>query len=113
MSRWLIAAAVVLMLAGEALASGFWGSGVELDLQCHSADDARQAACRGYIVAVADVFLGDDAQVAGVRPCFRGGTSVAELLDTVTVYIERHPELQHFAAVIVVTMALEEAFPCE
>ena len=31
----------------------------------------------------------------------------------VTGYIERHPELQHFAAVIVVTMALEEAYPCD
>ena len=112
MSRWIIALAY-LVLAGEAHASGFWGSGVELNLQCQSDDDARQAACRGYIVAVADVFLGGGARVAGVRVCFRGGTSVPQLLETVTGYIERHPELQHFAAVIVVTMALEEAFPCD
>jgi hypothetical protein len=111
MARWL-AVLAFLMLAGEAHASGFWNSGVELDLQCRSADEARRAACRGYIVAVADVFLGDDARVAGVRPCFRGGTSVPRLVETVAGYIERHPELRHFAAVIVVTMALEEAFPC-
>ena len=111
MARW-IAALVFLVLAGEAQASGFWGSGVELDLQCRSTDDARRAACRGYIVAVADVFLGDDARVAGVRACFRGGTSVPRLVDTVADYMERHPELQHFAAVIVVTLALEDAFPC-
>ncbi len=48
-----------------------------------------------------------------MRACFRGGPSVPQLLETVTGYIERHPELQHFAAVIVVTMALEEAFPCD
>ena len=34
------------------------------------------------------------------------------LVDTVADYMERHPELQHFAAVIVVTLALEDAFPC-
>ncbi len=111
MARW-IAVLAFLVLAGETHASGFWDSGVELELQCHSDDDARRAACRGYIVAVADVFLGDDARVAGIRACFRGGTSVPRLVETVTGYIDRHPELRHFAAVIVVTMALEEAFPC-
>ena len=111
MARW-IAVVAFLMLAGEARASGFWHSGVELDLQCRSADDARRAACRGYIVAVADVFLGGGARVAGMRACFRGGTSVPRLVETVTGYIERHSELRHFAAVIIVTMALEEAFPC-
>ncbi len=111
MSRWIVALAFLVM-AGEAYASGFWRSGVDLDLRCQSAEDAHQAACRGYIVAVADVFLGGGAQVAGVRACFRGETSVPQLIETVTGYIKRHPELQHFAAVIVVTMALEEAFPC-
>lgn len=82
MARWLVVLAL-LMLAGEARASGFWDSGVGLDLQCRSADEARRAACRGYIVAVADVFLGGDARVAGVRPCFRGGTSVPRLVETV------------------------------
>ncbi len=112
MSRWLIALAF-LMLADEAHASGFWDSGVELNFQCQIPDDAHRAACRAYIVAVADVFLGGGAQVAGMRACFRGGPSVPRLVETVTGYIERHPELQHFAAVIVVTMALEEAFPCD
>ena len=111
MARW-IAVLTFLMFAGEAHASGFWDSGVVLELQCRSDDDARRAACRAYIVAIADVFLGGDARVAGVRACFRGGTSVPRLVETVAGYIERHPELRHFAAVIVVTLALEEAFPC-
>ena len=47
-----------------------------------------------------------------MRACFGGGASVPRLVETVTGYIERHPEPRHFAAVIVVAMALEEAFPC-
>ena len=107
-----IAVLAFLVLAGEARASGFWDSGVGLELQCRSDDDARRAACRGYIVAVADVFLGGGVRVAGVRACFGGGASVPRLVETVTGDIERHPELLPFAAVIVVAMALEEAFPC-
>ena len=92
MSRWFIALAF-LVVAGEARASGFWDSGVELNFQCQASDDVQRAACRAYIVAVADVFLGGGARVAGMRACFRGGPSVPQLLETVTGYIDRHPEL--------------------
>ncbi len=43
MSRLLIALAF-LVLAGEARASGFWDSGVELNFQCRIPDDVQRAA---------------------------------------------------------------------
>ena len=109
MSRWLMAAAVVLVLAGEAHAE--WTRGNELHKWCSSDVDGYASACAAYVSGIADVM--EYAPVQEFKAWFSGEILRGQLTDVVKRWLEQHPELRHHSAVKLVPIALSEAFPCE
>ena len=116
MSRWIVAAAVVLVLTGEASAGGYYTQGNELVEQCrgHGAGKltSKLGFCIGYIVSVVDVLSGGD-DIAGWRACFPAGATGTQLIEVAETQLRKHPEYWHLGAPVQLARALSEAFPCE
>ena len=114
MTRWIVAATVVLVLAGEARAAlrTSWTDGNDLHKWCSDQASVHQAACIIYSTAIADVMV--TGPVSGWRACFpEAGTQRQQFGDIVSRWLERHPEKRHLSAEGLVAQALSEAFPCE
>lgn len=122
MSRWLMAAVVMLVLAGEARGEWTtgWTTGNDLHRWCSSDGDNEgsweQAVCSGYIIGVADEMVnsGNPLQNPGNwAACIPVGVSRLQIRDIAARHIDQHPEFRHLLAHWLVERALAEAFPCE
>ncbi len=112
MSRWLMAAAVVLVLVGEAQAEVF--SGNEFLKWCTNTPEGTELACFGFLHATAEMIklvreIGTDAAF----PCLPDNATVGQYRDIVVRWLNEHPELRHEQALAAVIISLQEAFPCE
>ena len=110
MTRCLMAAMLVLMLAGEAR-SGSWVDGNQLHKWCSADNGTLLAGCSVYVSGITDVMV--DAPVLGWSACFPDHMTIGQLGDVVERWLEQHPELRHYGASELVAEALSTAFPCE
>ncbi len=120
MCRWLMAAVVVLTLAGEARGEWTtgWTSGNDLHGWCSSGKDVdgswEQAVCAGYIIAVADEMVNAGTPTMNSRgwiACIPVNVSREQIRDIAARHIDQHPEYRHLLAHWLVERALAEAFP--
>ena len=120
MSRWLMAAVVVVVLAGEApTASGQFYDGNSLHEDCQARGDAalmEEASCLGYVAGIFDLlFVLNSGELGGaiVQFCYPKNGTQGQMRDVVKLWLETHPEKRHEYGAKLVVIALNEAFPCE
>ena len=108
--RTYLAVAFAIILMGKAHAVFLDGN--TLRGWCTSEDVGNQAACLGYVVAVADVLIsanrGEPAQSKACIPA----VETTQVVDVAKKYLESHHQAGDTAASDLVAMALSEAFPC-
>ncbi len=113
----LMLAALTWLVTGQASPAGaVWMDGKAFVEDCLSDDVARKLACVSYITGAADMI----SVFAVVNPggwtlavCIPPETTVGKLQDAVVNHLKANPEETHSAAVVQVTLALHEAFPCQ
>ena len=113
----LMFAALTWLVTGQASPAGaVWMNGKAFVEDCLSEDVARKLACVSYITGAADMI----SVYAVVNPgggtpavCIPAETTVGKLQDVVVNHLKANPEETHSAAVVQVTLALHEAFPCQ
>ena len=111
---WLLL--VPLVVAGSAAArdatsgSSLWaGCSADFDQQTYY---ESYAACRAYVIGVADVLTGGDS-VTGQRACIPDGTSKAEITERVIGWLRANPAKRgERPAHALVTEAIATAYPC-
>ncbi len=113
MSRWIVAAALVLALAGEARATAINGN--ELFESCKDTLGPGQFRCLEYTRGVVDMMV--IVRVTGVDfpvpvPCFPENANITQLRDIVVRWLEEHPETRHEPALGEMWAAFLAAFPC-
>ena len=98
----------------------YWMEGNTLVEDCLSDDATNRVACLSYIIGVADIIsVISNLDVSGFAAvCFPPGAVTAgvtadQLRRVVVKYLKAHPEETHEPAVLLVTVALREAFPCQ
>ena len=115
MWKWLLAAAlgpILTVIPAQAAADTDTGNALlKLCRAGKSGNATGYAYCLGYTLGVSDVAR--RAGVQGKRYCPHGEVTSGQTMGVVTVWLERHPELLHLAAYILITEALSEAFPCK
>ena len=110
MCKWLMAAAMVLVLAGEAR-SFQWMSGNQLHGLCSSEKLWENAFCSGYVLGIS--VAADGNILWGRRACIPDEVYTTQVHDVTTLWLEQHPADRHHEAYLLVAQALAEAFPCE
>jgi len=102
MKQALLAALVVL----GALSSAGAMTGNELREYCAT----RRDLCHGFIVGAAGMFW---YQMEIISPiCIGDGVTWEQVHDVVLDYLEKHPEARREHALVLVTLAIREAFDC-
>ena len=113
----LMLATLTWLVAGQVSPAwaAYWIKGNVLVDHCLSDDSRAEAYCLAYVMGVADMVGSiSDRMVSGFDAvCFPNETTVGQLHRVVVKYLEAHPEETHQPAVILVTVALREAFPCQ
>ena len=113
----LILAAMTWLVAGHATpAWSFWQKGNDLVEDCTSDNDSNVLTCLGYVMGVADMIDANSTlDISGFSPiCIPSETvTVGQLRRVVVKYLNSHPEKTHDPAVVLVVVALREAFPCQ
>lgn len=105
--RYLIAAAMVTVVASSpALANNFL-NGNDLYALCEDHTAASDGMASGYIGAAADSTADYD-----VRVCFPTRMTMSQARDVVCKYLDDHPEDRHFTAFSLSMRALTQAWPC-
>lgn len=67
--------------------------------------------CSGYTAAIVKVL--ESNSINGFSACFpQSGVTYGQIEDIVYAYLNKNPELRHFAASGLFAEALSEAFPC-
>ena len=112
MSRWIAAAAVVLVLAGEARARAITGN--ELFETCEDTNGVGELRCVEYIRGVADMMVLVRTYGSTLPlPCLPGNVHIKQLRDIAVRWLEQHPETRHESALGEIWLAFRDAFPCE
>ncbi len=80
-----------------------------------SDDPGGRLVCMYYVAGVADMLsVISKTEAGGIKPlCIPAKVSLGQLRNVVVKYLKAHPEGTHRAAVVQVTVALGEAFPCQ
>jgi hypothetical protein len=69
--------------------------------------------CLGYLKGVAEMSRLRE-KVPQLPPvCVPEAVTVGQVRNIVVRYLEEHPEEWHYSSIVLVTNALDEAFPCE
>jgi hypothetical protein len=88
-------------------ATGGYESGNKLLLLCNKGGSSWQhGLCAGYIIGVADAF--DDKGPF----CLAQGVAMQQIVDIAVQWLRNHPERRQFLASSLVSIALNEKFPC-
>ena len=94
-----------------------WLGGNEFVETCLSDGSGEHLSCLLYIIGVADMISGlsnMEPVIPNYAPtCFPDGTTTGQLHRIVVKYLKAHPEETHTPAVVLVMVALREAFPCQ
>lgn len=70
--------------------------------------------CGGYIVGVVDGLFVPDGGWARNNICIPvGGASTHQIIDVVRNYLRAHPEVRHYTAASIISVAVKQAFPCD
>ena len=102
-----LAALALIAVPPEAGAS--FESGTTLLEKC-GGGQAEKAACRGYILAIADVLA--EGPHFGWRACAPGDAPAAQVEKAVVRWLRNNPRILHYAADGLVAKALSDGFPC-
>jgi hypothetical protein len=106
-----ICAAIILLSASTA--GAIYVEGNELHENCSASTEFKEAACVSYIIGITDfIDLSQAAGDARLNICIPDRATAGQVIDVVKTYIDRNPKERHLAAVLLVTNALSEAFPC-
>jgi hypothetical protein len=108
--RTVLAVAFMVMLAVQAKANFL--DGKTLRDWCSSKDAGNQAACLGYVIAVADILSSDDRGELTKRRACVPNIGAAQAVDAAKVYLRDNPQMGDVTASTLVTIALAKAFPC-
>ena len=75
--------------------------------------------CTGYIMGAIDGYNDQQERINTLLGtdttrmyCVPTQVTVKQLIDTVVLYLQQHPERRHYAAIDEVSIALTEAYPC-
>ena len=113
----LIFAAMTWLVAGHATpAHSIWKNGNDLVRECTSDNPSGVIACINYVIGVADMIdVIFQLEISGSAPiCIPSERVSGVQLERVVVnYFDSHPEETHNPAVVLVIVALREAFPCQ
>ena len=106
--------AICLVTGQVSPAWPIWKEGHALVQDCLSDNPGDQIDCLNYVAGVADM-VDVMPETAGLAPvCIPPeGVTVGQMGRVVVKYLKNHPEEEHDAAVVLVVVALREAFPCE
>ncbi len=110
--------AAVLMIFGHANAEGErfgWDDGHFLVQMCESTNPEDGAYCHGYIVGVLDIqaemprlgMTGGEFEI-----CLPENASKDMMKNTVTQYLQKHPDKLQYSAPNLILEAVQLAFPC-
>lgn len=69
--------------------------------------------CLGYLKGVAEMSRLREKLPKLPPVCVPDAVTVGQVRNIVVRYLEEHPEELHYSSIILVTNALDEAFPCE
>ena len=108
--RTFLAAAFMIMFMGKAHAMFLDGN--TLRGWCFSEDAGNQAACLGYVIAVADVLISEDRDELTQYKAWIPTIEATQAVDTTKQYLDTHRQAGDITASDLVAMALSEAFPC-
>ena len=115
MSRWLMAAALVLVLTAETRGSESVFIGDKLYEYCSKEETLANmpfaGSCAGYIIAIAELVQRTD--LWGARACLPNNVTAKELVYIVKVVLEANPDTRHYDGSLFVARTLAQAFPCE
>lgn len=116
MKTWVAMATVAIVLeqAGSAVAGYVTGAELRDTCRPQTVDPVyrlKVAECRGYVLGIADSF---DCARPLRQPAWNSQSAVSQedLVNTVLVWLDRHPQSLAFQADGLVAAALSEAFPC-
>lgn len=71
------------------------------------------AGCAMYISGVAQTLVMNDDTAVLKSPCPGKMVTNEQIVDVVTKWLDNHPEKRNLPAPFIVTVALNEAFPCK
>ncbi len=113
----LMLATLTWLVAGQVSPAwaAYWIKGNAFVDHCLSDDARSEAYCFAYVAGVADMVGSISVpMVSGFTAvCFPDETTLGQLNRVVVKYLKAHPEETHEPAVVLVTVALREAFPCQ
>jgi hypothetical protein len=105
-------------LQGEKFDGWFFFSGQNFYDLCRSKESANQTACAAYVCGAVDAWAA--AQVTTGKQSYKlclptrpGAVTCRQLSDSVTKYLEAHPDDRQSTAGGAVGYALQQTFPCK
>lgn len=109
-----VAASAMALLPTPAPAQAFmFETGTTLLAKCRNKAAAYDLACTAYIVGVVDG-IRKDMFIGRARPvCWPGRMTADEARHTAVAYLERWPDQRKGPASVLVSVALNERWPCE
>lgn len=112
MLKYLIAAAVALTPTAAEARDVAVDDGNDLLDVCSKTDYYSQGYCLGYIRALSS---GVDAVLAtsNQKICYGQGVTIGQIRDVVVAYIRRNPAKRNENAMVLVSWASVEAWPCK
>ncbi len=113
-------AAALLLLAGTAAAappaaaqSFMFETGSTLLAKCRNKAPEYALACTAYIVGAVDG-IKKDVFIGRAQPnCWPDKMQAEEVRKTVVAYIQRYPDQRNVPASVLVSVALNERYPCK
>lgn len=96
---------VVPVKASQSLVTGH-----DFKTHCFSPYDTDSGYCAGYVTAVADLMI--EHRLYGFEACNIGFIRSQQFVDTVRLYMKKHPESLNSNARLIVAQAIAKAFPC-
>ena len=94
-------------------AAFMYESGTSLLAKCRNKAPEYALACTAYIVGVVDGIRKDLFIGRGRQLCWPERMSADEARRTVVAYLERWPDQRNGAASVLVSVALNDRFPCQ
>jgi hypothetical protein len=114
MPWYLLAAAAAPMPAAPAPAPSvfMFETGASLLAKCHNKAPEYALACTAYVVGVVDGIKKDIFLHRAPPTCWPDQMAATTVRKIVVTYLEAYPDQRGFPASLVVSVALNDAYPC-
>ena len=112
MKKYLMLAAALMWSTPAHSRNVVSNDGNELLELCSNSDYFSQGYCMGYIRALSsgvNLIL----YTGGKQICYQPNITVGQMRDVVVSYIRRNPQSRNKDAIVLVSWALAEAWPCQ